>query len=67
MDHWLRHPTPDLSGNVRQVGGDPVGHIQFAAPRYVATLSLGYSGAYTLKLSNSGLSLPVRRICTWET
>lgn len=46
----------------RQVGGDPVGHMQFAAPRYVATLSRGYSGAYTLKLSNSGLSLPVRRI-----
>jgi hypothetical protein len=46
----------------RQVGGDPVGHLQYAAQRYVATLSRGYSGAYALKLSGMGLSLPVRRL-----
>ncbi|HEX4636153.1 MAG TPA: hypothetical protein VH189_08225 [Rhizomicrobium sp.] len=46
----------------RQVGGDPVGHLQFAAARYVATISRGGSGAYALKLSGMGHSLPVRRI-----
>ena len=46
----------------RQVAGDPVGHLQYAAPRYVATISRGSSGAYDLKLSGMGRSLPVRRV-----
>ena len=46
----------------RQVSGDPVGHLQYAAPRYVATISRGSSGAYDLKLSGMGRSLAVRRV-----
>jgi hypothetical protein len=46
----------------RQVSGDPVGHLQYAAPRYVATISRGSSGAYDLKLSGMGRSLAVRRL-----
>ena len=46
----------------RQVSGEPVGRLQFAAPSYVATISRGGSGAYTLKLSHLGRTLAVRRI-----
>jgi hypothetical protein len=46
----------------RQVAGDPVGHLQYAAPRYVATISRGISGAYDLKLGGMGRSLAVRRV-----
>ena len=46
----------------RQVSGDPVGHLQFGASNYVATISRGGSGAYLMKLSHLGRSLPVRRI-----
>ncbi len=46
----------------RQVSGDPVGHLQYAAVRYVATISRGGSGAYLLKLSGMGRTLAVRRI-----
>ena len=46
----------------RQVSGDPVGHLQYAAVRYVATVSRGGSGAYLLKLSGMGRTLSVRRL-----
>jgi hypothetical protein len=54
--------TLDNGQTWRQVSGEPVGHLQFAARRYVATISRGGSGAYLLKLSGIGRSLPVRRI-----
>src|SRR5437868_853739 len=46
----------------RQVSGEPVGRLQYAAASYVATISRGGSGAYVLKLSHLGRTLPVRRI-----
>jgi hypothetical protein len=46
----------------RQVSGDPVGRLQYGASHYVATISRGGSGAYVLKLSGMGRTLPVRRI-----
>jgi len=46
----------------RQVSGEPVGRLQYAAPQYVATISRGGSGAYLLKLNRLARSLPVRRI-----
>jgi hypothetical protein len=46
----------------RQVSGDPVGHLQYAAAHYVATISRGSSGAYDLKLSGMGRSLAIRRL-----
>jgi hypothetical protein len=46
----------------RQVSGEPLGHLTYAAPQYVATISRGGSGAYSMKLTRLGRSLPVRRI-----
>ena len=46
----------------RQVSGEPVGRLQYAAAGYVATISRGGSGAYAMKLSHLGRTLPVRRI-----
>jgi hypothetical protein len=46
----------------RQVSGEPVGHLQYAAASYVATISRGGSGAYVLKLNRLGRSFLVRRI-----
>jgi hypothetical protein len=46
----------------RQVSGDPVGHLERQAPAYSATISRGGSGAYDMKLSHFGRTLPVRRI-----
>jgi hypothetical protein len=46
----------------RQVSGEPVGHLQYAAANYVATISRGGSGAYVLKLNRVGRSFLVRRI-----
>ena len=46
----------------RQVSGEPLGHLQYAASRYVATISRGGSGAYVMKLNGVGRGLPVRRI-----
>jgi hypothetical protein len=46
----------------RQVGGDPVGHLERRANVYVATISRGGAGAYDMKLSHFGRTLPVRRI-----
>jgi len=46
----------------RQVSGDPIGHLQYAAANYVATVSRGGSGAYVLKLNRVGRTFLVRRI-----
>lgn len=46
----------------KQVSGEPVGHLQYAAANYVATISRGDSGAYVMKLNRVGQSLLVRRI-----
>jgi len=46
----------------KQVSGEPLGHLAYAAPQYVATISRGGSGAYTMKLSRLGSSLLVRRL-----
>jgi hypothetical protein len=46
----------------KQVSGEPVGHLQYAAANYVATISRGGSGAYVLKLNRVGHSFLVRRI-----
>ena len=46
----------------RQVSGEPVGHLQYAAASYVATISRGGSGAYVLKLNRVGRTFLVRRI-----
>ena len=46
----------------KQVSGEPLGHLAYAAPQYVATISRGGSGAYTMKLSRLGNSLLVRRL-----
>ena len=46
----------------RQVSGEPIGHLQYAAGRYVATISRGGSGAYAMKLSGMGRTLLVRRL-----
>jgi hypothetical protein len=46
----------------RQVSGEPVGHLQYAAASYVATVSRGGSGAYVLKLNRMGRTFLVRRI-----
>jgi hypothetical protein len=46
----------------KQVSGEPVGHLQYAAANYVATISRGGSGAYVMKLNRLGHSLLVRRI-----
>jgi len=46
----------------RQVSGDPVGRLQYGPSGYVATISRGGSGAYAMKLSHLGRTLPVRRI-----
>ena len=46
----------------RQVGGDPVGHLERQAGGYVATISRGGAGAYDMKLSHFGRTLAVRRI-----
>ena len=46
----------------RQVSGEPVGHLQYAAASYVATVSRGGSGAYVLKLNRVGRTFLVRRI-----
>ena len=46
----------------RQVSGDPIGHLQYAAASYVATVSRGGSGAYVLKLNRVGRTFLVRRI-----
>ena len=46
----------------RQVSGDPIGHLQYAAANYVATISRGGSGAYVLKLNRLGRTFLVRRI-----
>jgi hypothetical protein len=46
----------------RQVSGEPLGHLQYAASRYVATISRGGSGAYEMRLNGVGRGLPVRRI-----
>jgi len=65
--------TYDLSGGFliatldngqvwRQVSAEPLGHLQYAASRYVATISRGGSGAYVMKLNGVGRGLPVRRI-----
>jgi hypothetical protein len=46
----------------RQVSGEPIGHLQYAAASYVATVSRGGSGAYVLKLNRVGRTFLVRRI-----
>jgi hypothetical protein len=46
----------------RQVGGDPVGHLERQASVYVATISRGGAGAYDMKLSHFGRTMAVRRI-----
>jgi len=46
----------------RQVSGEPVGHLQYTAASYVATVSRGGSGAYVLKLNRMGRTFLVRRI-----
>ena len=46
----------------KQVSGEPLGHLQYTAPQYVATISRGGSGAYSMKLTRLGRSLLVRRI-----
>jgi hypothetical protein len=46
----------------RQVSGDPVGYLERQAAAYSATISRGGSGAYDMKLSHFGRTLPVRRI-----
>lgn len=46
----------------RQVAGEPVGHLERSASSYVVTVSRGGSGAYAMKLSHFGRTLPVRRI-----
>jgi hypothetical protein len=46
----------------KQVSGEPLGHLTYAAPQYVATISRGGSGAYAMKLTRLGRSLLVRRI-----
>ncbi len=46
----------------KQVSGEPLGHLQYAAPQYVATISRGGAGAYVMKLTRLGRSLAVRRI-----
>jgi len=46
----------------RQVAGDPLGHLQYAAIHYVATISRGGSGAYGMKLTGMSRTLPVRRL-----
>ena len=46
----------------RQVGGDPVGHLERPAAGYAATISRGGAGAYDMKLSHFGRTLAVRRI-----
>jgi len=46
----------------KQVSGEPLGHLTYAAPQYVATISRGGSGAYVMKLNRLGRSLQVRRI-----
>jgi len=46
----------------KQVSGEPLGHLTYAAPQYVATISRGGSGAYVMKLTRLGRSLLVRRL-----
>ena len=46
----------------KQVSGEPLGHLTYAAPQYVATISRGGSGTYSMKLSRMGRSLMVRRL-----
>jgi hypothetical protein len=46
----------------KQVAGDPLGHLTYAPPQYVATISRGGSGAYSMKLTRLGRSLLVRRL-----
>jgi hypothetical protein len=46
----------------KQVSGEPLGHLAYAAPQYVATISRGGSGAYVMKLNRLGRSLLVRRL-----
>ena len=46
----------------RQVGGDPVGHLERPAAGYAATISRGGAGAYDMKLSHFSRTLAVRRI-----
>ncbi len=54
--------TLDNGQTWKQVAGEPLGHLQYAAGSYVATISRGGSGAYMMKLSRLGQTLPVRRI-----
>jgi hypothetical protein len=46
----------------KQVSGEPLGHLTYAAPQYVATISRGGSGAYVMKINRLGRSLLVRRL-----
>ncbi len=46
----------------RQISGEPVGHLERSASSYVVTVSRGGAGAYAMKLSHFGRTLPVRRI-----